>query len=356
MYIKSNMGFFNFIETFFFISLGITFVLILLLVYHFKQRICTLEQKGNTMFEIVNGVVKELTNIKKLIIQQNMMSMAMPVMGSTIGSAMGAMGVFSKASPQQITVNDEVRSNNIDSDSESGDEESESGTDDEESESGSELESDLGLDSDSESYSSREKDYEKSSLNEQQLQYQSRESEFNLNSDNNNEYIIINDVPIESNETENIKIINYQSETIIDEDELDSVNEDTIVDDMNDSNSEESMEDDPIQNDTCVEEIIIDKPIVIKLNESDVTTIIDYNSDDEDTNDAQEPAPIQLDDETLNSESVNETPLPVVKDKEESYKRLNLNQLKATVIAKGITTDISKLKKNELIKLLANSE
>lgn len=54
------MAFFNFIETFFFISLGITFVLILMLIYHFKQRITTLEQKNSKMFEIVNNIVKEM--------------------------------------------------------------------------------------------------------------------------------------------------------------------------------------------------------------------------------------------------------------------------------------------------------
>ena len=59
-----NMALFNFIETIFFISLGISFVLILLLVYHFKQRLTALEQKGDTMFEIINNMVKEITNIK----------------------------------------------------------------------------------------------------------------------------------------------------------------------------------------------------------------------------------------------------------------------------------------------------
>ena len=95
MYNKSNMGFFNFIETFFFISLGITFVLILLLVYHFKQRVCSLEQKGNTMFEIINGVVKELTNIKKLVIQQNI--------GASMMSSMGSVNMYSKSNPEQVT-------------------------------------------------------------------------------------------------------------------------------------------------------------------------------------------------------------------------------------------------------------
>ena len=58
------MGVFNFIETFFFISLGITFVLILLLVYHFKQRLNVLEQKGDTMFDIINNIVKEINMVK----------------------------------------------------------------------------------------------------------------------------------------------------------------------------------------------------------------------------------------------------------------------------------------------------
>lgn len=68
------MGVFSFMETFFFISLGITFILILLLVYHFKQRISTLEQKHDTMFEIVNNIVKQLRNM-----QMNMQHLGEPV-------------------------------------------------------------------------------------------------------------------------------------------------------------------------------------------------------------------------------------------------------------------------------------
>ena len=58
------MGLFNYIDTFFFISLGITCVLILLLVFHFKQQITSLEHKNDTMFEIINNIVKELNFIK----------------------------------------------------------------------------------------------------------------------------------------------------------------------------------------------------------------------------------------------------------------------------------------------------
>ena len=59
------MAFINFIETFFFISLAITFILIIMLVYHFKDRLFILEQKCDTMFEILNNVIKEMKNIKQ---------------------------------------------------------------------------------------------------------------------------------------------------------------------------------------------------------------------------------------------------------------------------------------------------
>jgi len=59
------MGFFNFLETLFFISLAITFVLIIMLVYHFKGRLVVLEQKTNTMFEILSSMIKEMKDIRE---------------------------------------------------------------------------------------------------------------------------------------------------------------------------------------------------------------------------------------------------------------------------------------------------
>ena len=55
---------FSFMETSFVISLGITFVLLLLLIYHFKQRLTVSENKQDTMFEIINNLAQELNNIK----------------------------------------------------------------------------------------------------------------------------------------------------------------------------------------------------------------------------------------------------------------------------------------------------
>lgn len=55
---------FSFMETSFVISLGITFVLLLLLIYHFKQRLSVAENKQDTMFEIINNLAQELNNMK----------------------------------------------------------------------------------------------------------------------------------------------------------------------------------------------------------------------------------------------------------------------------------------------------
>lgn len=52
------------VENFFFISLAIIFILVLLLVYLFKQRISTVEKTGNTMFDMVSRLTDEVKWLK----------------------------------------------------------------------------------------------------------------------------------------------------------------------------------------------------------------------------------------------------------------------------------------------------
>lgn len=56
-------------DSVFYLGLIVTFVLIILLAYHFKQRVSVLEEKNHTMFEILNNVVKELNVIRMSQIQ-----------------------------------------------------------------------------------------------------------------------------------------------------------------------------------------------------------------------------------------------------------------------------------------------
>ena len=56
-------------DSVFYLGLIVTFVIIILLDYHFKQRVIVLEEKNHTMFEILNNVVKELNVIRMSQIQ-----------------------------------------------------------------------------------------------------------------------------------------------------------------------------------------------------------------------------------------------------------------------------------------------
>ena len=58
------MGTFGFIENFFFISLALVFVLVLLLVYHFKNRITIAEKKSESMYGLLTAVVKEIKSLR----------------------------------------------------------------------------------------------------------------------------------------------------------------------------------------------------------------------------------------------------------------------------------------------------
>ena len=60
------------IETVFFVSLAITFILILFLVYHFRQSFTALETKCDTMFEIINNIVTEMNNRNTLVTHHDM--------------------------------------------------------------------------------------------------------------------------------------------------------------------------------------------------------------------------------------------------------------------------------------------
>lgn len=110
------MGLFSFIETFFFISLGITFVLILLLVYHFKQRITSIEKRSDTMFEIINNIVQELTAIKS----QQLMAQRIPM--NVYPSFLPQPATISKKEEEPYSDDDETTQNDPCSDDESEDE------------------------------------------------------------------------------------------------------------------------------------------------------------------------------------------------------------------------------------------
>jgi len=126
------MASFNFLETFFFLSLGITFVLILLLVYHFKQRLTNLEQKNESLFELLQMFIKETNmikgNVSHLYDHIHMKQSAMSFPSQNIAAEFVINGNMNAAAPVYAPASDcQV----LDDEDEDGDEDEDEDEDDE---------------------------------------------------------------------------------------------------------------------------------------------------------------------------------------------------------------------------------
>ena len=235
-------------ETFFFISLGITFILILLLVYHFKQRLSTLEQKSDTMFDIINNVVKEMMVIKTMASANQV---AIPGLASFMQTQRPLNEVFSQVhETKDISLHEpaaEVQNIYLDEDREEDDSDEES--------------SDVG-----ESHS---------------------DDDSNGSVSSEDEKVIISD-----DEDENL--LSEEIEELADEGEVKVVNIEVPVEE--------------------------EEPVLVNKVES--------QAEEEELEPVVEVSPI------------------------EEYKKLGTSALKTLVISKGLATDVSKLKKNQLLSIL----
>lgn len=129
------MALFKFIETFFFISLAITFLLVLLLVYHFKQRLGVLEQKSDNMFEIVNNIVKELNIIRSVQLNTKQFSGFPPLHPVNLTNKMSPFFVPQSENNINVSVIDpsmdgHIKTTYIDDDDDEDDDEDEDDDDD----------------------------------------------------------------------------------------------------------------------------------------------------------------------------------------------------------------------------------
>ena len=61
------MSLFSLLESFFFLFLGLTFVLILLMVYHFKKRLDVLEKTNESLGDVCKSIVEEMEGLKHMV-------------------------------------------------------------------------------------------------------------------------------------------------------------------------------------------------------------------------------------------------------------------------------------------------
>jgi hypothetical protein len=250
---------FNFFEMILLISLAITFVLILFLVYHFKQRITTTEEKTDTMFDIINNMAQEMTNIRTAM---NMVNTPAPPVNIT------HVPSFTK-----IDVSDEESDSEYETDSEDG---------------------------------------------------ESGDSEDNESDDGEHE----------------------------DEDEESDDGEHEDEDEESDHGKHEDVKHVSMD---------LDNEIDTQINSDDV------NSDNNDVDEKEQP-PTELNDTNLVVEKLDEV-VKHIEEEEESesldgrityshsnYRKMNLATLRQMVVTRGLSTDTSKMKKNDIIALLENNE
>jgi hypothetical protein len=292
------MAIFNFLENFFFISLAITFGLLLLLVYHFKERMSLVEKKSDTMNEIITNVVKEMKSLRLAMIQQrdNPFSIGphqispVPIVNST--------PVFQPETPSIVHIpftqphieysikeydNHTVNTSKIVVSDES----------------------DTEIDSDSESESNTE------AMESSSESSSDEESVSDDGSDDDSVHLEIqeiNDIPIH----------------------LDAEPEMNNVDDISFNELQIENMDEQIQSDEFDNAFLPEVKIDIALPETKIDEPILSTSNTRMLVDLLEP-----------------------KDpKREVYRKMNINQLRTIAVSSGLTQDTSKMKKNELIKLL----
>ncbi len=291
------MGFFNLIETSFFVSLAITFILVFLLVYFFKQKLNVLETKYDAMLTIVGNVVKEVNILRQAIMHttvlHNMNSPASIVVNTV---------------PHQPHQHPMHTIEELD-------------------------------ESDSETHYSEE-DENRENREEQENIHMIRE-ECTMNE------------PYEIDEESYSESDN--------ESDLDSeVDEELILDEIEES-SDIKFDNTPIELDieTSVSPSLdimstLEIPESISNEYPEETITIDQDEISVPTY----AGPTGLEDIVYEQEEPEE---PIGKqipenEEKESYKKMNIHQLKSLVMAKGLVSDASKMKKNELIRVLENSQ
>jgi len=148
---------FKFIETFFFLSLAITFALIVTLVYHFKKRMENMETKCDTMFDIVQNLAKEVLEFKKFesqnistrdeesfvnnVAYDNLNDLTSNINYETIESLKQDLPFINQTNEENSDEESEEENSDEESEEENSDEESEEENSDEESEEEIDIES-----------------------------------------------------------------------------------------------------------------------------------------------------------------------------------------------------------------------
>ena len=362
------MGFFNYIETFFFISLGITFLLILLLVYHFKQRLTNLEEKNDTMFDIMNNIVNEITSIKNQFFKKQLAEMPSYNINQNVVLPNMSINEPVLNSPHTVVyLNTKIPEAEDEEDEDEDDEDDDEDDDDEnEDEEEDEDEDDEDDDEDEDQYDGEDIDdtVQNDELQKSQIFVNDLNNRMNsleqpslkINELSKCEYegcdismelntmSIHNRSDLELNSKCNVEVVvvaNQMENIVVDTEE--------VVDMVADVGSEELVVVD------IVVEVGSEEQVVVEMEEVvDMIKVVEVSELVEEilvkTTDVEPTVVLVV--ETPNAE----VSIEVDNDNHDVYKKMNPTQLRSLIASKNPTLDTLKMKKNELIKIIMNSD
>ena len=164
------MEVYGFLNTFFVASILISSILVVVLVYHFRQRLGAMEEKTETLLQIVNNVVQKLNHDENDNGIQNIIPLSNVNSDDYYGEAEEYRAM---EYPNESEKNEDEESQEDDEESQEDDEESQEGEDeDEESQEGDEEESQEGDDEESQEGEVQEEDVEDSDDREGEVKRQ----------------------------------------------------------------------------------------------------------------------------------------------------------------------------------------
>jgi len=311
------MSVFGFIENFFFISLGIVFGLILLLVYHFKNRMAVAEKKSESMYGLLSAVVREIKSLR---------------------------GLFGLGGGGETTSSNTALASDV-------------------TDSASEIK-------DQPPYAIQQKTTPEVIVETQTgpIIHSSNKEVINLDL---SEFITL---PREDASSAASVINNAPSQKIVVSDEESEYEDDSESDyesELEDDDDDDEEDEEPMQIDLSLnddelklssQEPILEQDVVVTVEDLDNFQIVEENElatvvgevevVNGETAFGSEPA---FGSETALSNDVGSVNQPQSVPTIEQLRKMNINQLKTIAIQSGITSDTSKLKKHELIALIHSS-
>jgi len=291
------MGVFGFIENFFFVSLGILFVLVLLLVYHFKKRMAVAEKKSESMYGLLSTLVKEIKNIRSTFGSGSAGAKPTAAPAEQPNLASSPSGNKSKTEPEiSVSIKNLPSPEIITLDL--------AATEIPVSVAGASKKIVVSDDSDSETE-----------------EYDSDDSDFE--SEDDFEGVVIEKTQHSAKQDDDTSSESIQEDGYNSESDTESDVENIVLDLT------------PLKVQTSVEEVVLSQAVEVlpPASESKVESV-------------------SLDDLALPSTPSIGTDSVTEKPSSDHLRKMNINQLRTIAIQRGITADTSKMKKNELIHLI----